>query len=90
MASKGLRGSKFPDELDTKLAIVRKARRILEASGLNGLSVRAAGLSARVPYPHLAHGLAGEFIDEGLGKARVLRKRGQMRDGRCRRIFWNC
>jgi len=49
------------DEQDTKRAIAREARRILDPDGLDGLSVRAAakaaGLSSAAPYRHFAHGL---------------------------------
>lgn len=61
MAKKEARKEEATDEPDTKRAIAREARRILDASGLDGLSVRAAakaaGLSSGAPYRHFAHGL---------------------------------
>ena len=61
MARKKAGVSEAVEELDTKRAIAREARRILDASGLDGLSVRAAakaaGLSSGAPYRHFAHGL---------------------------------
>jgi len=63
------------DEQDTKRAIAREARRILDADGLDGLSVRAAakaaGLSSAAPYRHFAHGLPellAWIAEEGFGE----------------------
>src|SRR5665213_1797308 len=75
MARKSRARSTPLDEQDTKRAIAREARRILDADGLDGLSVRAAakaaGLSSAAPYRHFAHGLPellAWIAEEGFGE----------------------
>jgi AcrR family transcriptional regulator len=75
MAGKGRAASAVVDEQDTKRAIAREARRILDSDGLDGLSVRAAakaaGLSSAAPYRHFAHGLPellAWIAEEGFGE----------------------
>ncbi len=75
MAGKGRAESAAVDEQDTKRAIAREARRILDSDGLDGLSVRAAakaaGLSSAAPYRHFAHGLPellAWIAEEGFGE----------------------
>jgi len=75
MAGKGGAKSAVVDEQDTKRAIAREARRILDSDGLDGLSVRAAakaaGLSSAAPYRHFAHGLPellAWIAEEGFGE----------------------
>lgn len=75
MARKGRAKPAVVDEQDTKRAIAREARRILDADGLDGLSVRAAakaaGLSSAAPYRHFAHGLPellAWIAEEGFGE----------------------
>jgi AcrR family transcriptional regulator len=75
MAGKSRAESAGVDEQDTKRAIAREARRILDSDGLDGLSVRAAakaaGLSSAAPYRHFAHGLPellAWIAEEGFGE----------------------
>ncbi len=93
MARKDRAKSPVGDEQDTKRAIAREARRILDADGLDGLSVRAAakaaGLSSAAPYRHFAHGLPellAWIAEEGFGELIAEMERAPLESEPRRRI----